>query len=258
MQWMSLFEKELLENWRNFKWIWVPLVLVLLSIMDPISTYFMPQIIESVGGLPEGAVFEMPTPTANEAIMMSIAQLSSLGVLVIVLMSMGVIANERKSGVLELLLVKPVRHVNYITAKWTALLLLVWIGLFVGMLGSWYYVNLLFGELSFVAMLQVVFFYGLWLTLVVTLSIFFNTLFKSPGLVAFMTITTIMAMSLITKIFGTYLTWSPNNLASHIHELLLIHEVTRDLAITSLITVVISLVLLIASVYTFKTKEMAN
>ncbi|MDY0407538.1 hypothetical protein [Paracerasibacillus soli] len=59
MQWLILLQKEMVENWRNFKWIWVPLVFILLAIMDPISTYYLPQILEAVGGLPEGAVFEI-------------------------------------------------------------------------------------------------------------------------------------------------------------------------------------------------------
>src|SRR5690625_838412 len=108
MQWRALFKKEMLENWRNYKWIWVPLVMILLAIMDLITTYYLPVIIESVGGLPEGAVLEMPTLLPSDVIMMSLGQLSSLGVLIIVLMMMGTISGEIKSGVSELVLVKPI------------------------------------------------------------------------------------------------------------------------------------------------------
>src|SRR5690625_2437539 len=149
MQWMTLFKKEMLENWRNFKWIWVPLVITLLAIMDPITTYYMPIILDSVGGLPEGAVFEIPEPHPNEVIMMSLNQLSSLGVLIIILMSMGTIAGEIKSGVAELVLVKPINYFNYITSKWAALLFMVWMALIIAMTTSWYYINLLFGEVLF-------------------------------------------------------------------------------------------------------------
>src|SRR5690625_1772084 len=190
MQWMTLFKKEMLENWRNFKWIWVPLVITLLAIMDPITTYYMPIILDNVGGLPEGAVFEIPEPLPVDVIMMSLSQLSSLGVLIIILMSMGTIAGEIKNGVSELVLVKAVSYVNYITAKWTSLLFITWIALIIAMTTSWYYINLLFGEISLIALLETIFFYGLWLTFVITLTIFFSTLFKSPGLVAAITITT--------------------------------------------------------------------
>lgn len=255
MQWTTLFQKEMLENWRNFKWIWVPLAIILLAIMDPITTYYLPVIIESVGGMPEGAVFEMPTPLPNEVVMMSLSQLSSLGVLIIVLMSMGTIAGEIKSGVSELILVKPVSYLNYITSKWASLLVIVWLSLFLAMTTSWYYTNLLFGELSFMLLLQTVGFYGLWLMLVVTLCIFYNTLFKMPGLVAALTIITIMVMSIVTNIFDHLLTWSPIKLSEHIQEMLVFNEVSTDLITTALVTVGIIGILLVSSVYIFRRKE---
>ncbi|UJL47307.1 ABC transporter permease subunit [Virgibacillus sp. NKC19-16] len=258
MQWSTILKKEMLENWRNMKWIWVPLVIILLAIIDPISNYYLPQIIESVGGMPDGASIDLPEFAPADVVMMSLGQISSLGVLVIVLMSMGIIAGERKSGVSELILVKPVSYRNYVTAKWAALLLLVWGSLFLGMLASWYYTNILFGELSFVELLQIVFFYGLWLTLVVTLSVFYNTLCKTPGLVASLTIITIIVMSIITQVFGHILTWSPNNLSSHIHEMLITGSLSSDLVATGFVTIAITIILLVASIFAFKNKELAN
>lgn len=258
MQWKILFKKEMIENWRNYKWIWVPLVIILLAIMDPISSYYLPQIIESVGGLPDGTVIEMPTPLSSEVVMMSLGQFSSLGVLIIVLMSMGTIAGERSSGVSELILVKPISYFNYITSKWASLLLLVWVSFSVGMITSWYYINILFGELLFTSLLLIILFYGLWLTLVITLSIFYNTLFKTPGLVGAFTIVTIMAMSVLTSIFGNHLTWSPNNLSGHIHETLLSNEVSTDLIATSMIALALTAALLIGAIVIFRKKELAN
>lgn len=258
MQWMTLFKKEMLENWRNFKWIWVPLVITLLAIMDPITTYYMPVILDSVGGLPEGAVFEMPEPPPVDVIMMSLGQLSSLGILIIALISMGTIAGEIKSGVSELVLVKPVNYFSYITSKWTSLLLIVWISLIVAMTTSWYYINLLFGEITFTSLLYVIFFYGLWLSFVITLSIFYGTLFKVPGLVAAMTILTTIGMSIITSLFGKHLTWSPNNLSQHIQKALLNEMVSSDLMITAIITISLIIVLLISSYFTFRKKELIN
>ncbi|WP_054636111.1 ABC transporter permease [Thalassobacillus sp. C254] len=148
-QWIQLWKKECLEMWRNFKWIWVPLVFIILGLTEPLSTYYMPVIMESVGGLPEGAVFEMPMPSPGEVLMMTTSQFNMLGILVIVLASMGLISSERRSGVAGLILVRPVPHASYVTAKWTGMIVLGWLSLFLGYLASWYYTNLLFGSLSF-------------------------------------------------------------------------------------------------------------
>ncbi|WP_164219840.1 ABC transporter permease subunit [Virgibacillus sp. YIM 98842] len=258
MQWMTLFKKEIIENWRNKKWIWVPLIFILLAIIDPISNYYMPQIIDSIGGMPEGAVFEIPELSSAEVILMTLGQLSSLGVLVIILMSMGAIAGERKSGVIELILVKPVSYQHYITAKWAALLSLVWTALILGLTACWYYTVTLFGELPVISLLQIIFFYGLWITLVVTIVIFYNSFVKTPGLVAFLSIATIMAMSLLTQVFGRFLEWSPNNLSGHIFESLMIDQLTGDLIATAFVTMGLIISFLIGAIILFRRKSLAE
>lgn len=258
MQWMTLFKKELIENMRNFKWIWVPLVMILIATMDPVSSYYLPQIIDAAGGMPEGTELKLPEYNPSDVVMMSLSQISSIGVAVIALMSMGTISGERKSGVSELVLVKPVSYTNYITAKWAAVLLLTLTALALGMLSSWYYVNLLFGDLSFGALLQIIFFYGLWLALVVSLSIFYNTLIKIPGLVAFLTIATILVLKLITTIFSHLLEWSPINISGYIKQMLVSGSVPSELTGAAVVTVVMIVLLVVGSIYTFKSKEMAN
>jgi|SRR5699024_9619374 len=98
MQWKALFHKEMLENWRNKKWLWVPLVFILLCLMDPLTYYFLPEIMDTVGNVPEGMQFELPDMTGPEVMMVSVEQLSLFGVLIIILIAMGTITGERKSG----------------------------------------------------------------------------------------------------------------------------------------------------------------
>ncbi|MCT2534402.1 ABC transporter permease [Aquibacillus koreensis] len=258
MQWRTIFAKEMSEDWRNFKWVWVPLVFILIAIMDPITTYFLPKILDSVGGMPDGAVFEMPEVSPVDAIMMSLTELSMFGVLVTVVISMGVISGERKSGVAELVLVKPVGYFTYISSKWAGKLLLVLTSYIIGMLVSWYYVNILFGEITFSDFMSLLFFYGLWLVLVITITIFYNTLFKVPGVVGAVSIGTIIVMSILNQIFSHKLTWFPNSLSSHIGEMLTTGEISGDLWGTSVVIIILVIVLLVSSLFTFRGKEMAG
>lgn len=258
MQWVTIFKKELLEDWRNFKWIWVPIVFILISIMDPLSTYYLPKILDTVGGLPEGTVMEFPDTPPTAVLFMTLSELSMFGVLVVVLISMGIISGERKSGVAELVLVKPVSYLTYITSKWTAKLVLIFVSYLIGMITCWYYVNLLFGNVSLGTVMKVILFYGLWLILILTITVFFNTLFKSPGVVGFVSIGLIILMSVINKIFSHVLTWFPNNLSSYILKMMDTGEVSSELWGTSLVTVLLIIILLFSSFFTFKGKEMAN
>lgn len=257
-QWRVLFKKEMIGHFRDRKWIWVPLVLIILAVMDPVTNYYMPQILDAVGGLPEGSVFEMPEISEVDAIKMSISQLSSLGVLIIALISMGTIATERKSGIAELILVKPVAYSAYILSKWAALLVLVLVSYLLSMLFAWYYIGVLYGFIPVKDFLLLTFFYGLWLMLVVTISIFYNTLFRSSGLVAFSTIATLLLMSGISSLFGKRLKFNPNQLSAHAFSFLHTGEIPNALYGSAVVTIVICVLLLLASVYIFHTKEHAG
>ncbi len=258
MQWTTLFKKELIESWRNKKWIWVPMVMMLLTMMDPLSYYYLPELINLAGGVPEGSIIEIPNLVPSEVMMMSLEQLSMFGVLIIALFTMSTIAGERQNGTTEIILVKPIKHHNYVTAKWTAYLLLAWVGLFLGMLMNWYYTNLLFGDLSFIMMLKVVLFYGLWFTFVLTISIFFNTLFKVPGLVAACTVITLLILSVINMIFGHKLTLFPNQLTPYIYQMVETNTISNELIGTSMIILFLSGILLAVTIYLFKNKEIVN
>ena len=61
--WFVLFKKECLEMVRNFKVIWVPLTFLFLAKLIPLTAYYMPKIIDALGGLPEGTVIEIPLPS---------------------------------------------------------------------------------------------------------------------------------------------------------------------------------------------------
>ncbi|WP_182201452.1 ABC transporter permease [Paraliobacillus salinarum] len=257
MQWRTIFRKEMLEYCRNFSWVWVPIVFIILAIMDPLTTYYMPIILEKAGGMPEGAVFEMPDITAVDAFMMSLGEYSMFGVLVIVLFTMGTIAGERKSGVVELILVKPVHYGTYISSKWAAKLTVILVSASIGLLTSWYYINLLFGELSFTLIIQAIFFYSLWFVLVVTITIFFSCLFKSPGAVFGTSIVTLLSMFAIYRVFSHKLSWFPNSLSGHIGEMLQTETIPNTLWGAGLTTIVSSLIILLIAVLIFRKKELA-
>ena len=71
---LVLFQKEWRENIRNFKILWIPLVFILFGITEPVMNYYMPQILSSVGNLPEGTVIEFPSMTSEQILMSTISQ----------------------------------------------------------------------------------------------------------------------------------------------------------------------------------------
>ncbi|MDQ0273700.1 ABC transporter permease [Cytobacillus purgationiresistens] len=257
-QWLILLQKELLENVRNFKWIWVPLVFIILAIQQPITMYYMPQILESVGGLPEGAVFDFPVPSAEEVLATSLTQYNSLGVLIIVLITMGVIAAERKSGVAAMILVKPVSYTSFVTSKWFSVLLLVWASYFIGYLGAWYYTGVLFEFVSFSIFMQSFLMYGVWLTFVLTFTVFLNTFLKSSGLIAFISLGSIIIMSLISSILSNALSWSPALLGGYVTEFIMFAQMPDGAVISMVVSIAVIGIMLLLSVLLFRKNELAE
>jgi ABC-2 type transport system permease protein len=256
-QWLTLFQKEILEMWRNFKWIWFPLSFILLGVSEPLSTYYMPQIIDSLGGLPDGAVIEIPTPSSPEILFQSISQYNTIGLLIIVLASMGLIAAERKSGVAELILVKPVSYFSYVTAKWAGAVLLTGVSYFLGLLSSWYYVVILFEKIPFGDVMVAFGLFWLWLSFVLTITVFFNALFKSPGVVGFISMATIIILSLISGSLSHLLEWSPTQLTGYAGSYLISGTPPDDVWGAVAVSGIGIVILLSISIYVLRKKELA-
>lgn len=257
-QWWTLLQKELLEMWRNFKWIWVPITFILIGVKEPISSYYLPQIIDSLGGLPEGAVIEIPKPTAGEVLISGLGQYTTLGVLIIVLTTMGIIAGERKSGVAAIVLVKPVSYFSYVTAKWAGGLLLLWSSFLIGYLATWYYTGILFEWIPIEDFFQSYFFYGLWLTVILTITLFFSAALLSAGVAGFCSLAVVILISLVSSALSNRLEWSPSQLTNYANEMLVGNGIPDALLPSSILALVILAVLLGLSIFIFRKKELAS
>jgi ABC-2 type transport system permease protein len=255
-QFLVLFRKEVLESWRNFKWIWMPITFILLGVMDPLTQHFLPQILNSVGEL-EGAVIQLPTPTAEDVLTMSLANFDMLGILILVLASMGIVAGERKSGVAAMILVKPVSHTAFVVAKWLSSLLLMWLSYFMGLLASWYYVGLLFDFIPFTDFIVSFLLYGLWLSVVISITIFYNSFIKTPGVVGFISLATIILLSTLSGLLSEWLAWSPAKLMSYASQTLVQDGLPEHALASIILSFILMIGLLVVGIFIFRKKELA-
>ncbi|WP_175991332.1 ABC transporter permease subunit [Bacillus sp. Marseille-Q1617] len=251
-----LFKKEMMESARNYKWLWMPVVFILFGLTEPLTAYYLPDILNTVGDLPEGAVIDIPTPSSEGVLMSTISQFNLLGALVIVLGFMGIISGERKSGTAAMVLVKPVSYTAYIYSKWGAALLLIWTSYILGMLSSWYYINLLFENIPAAVFFSSLAVYGMWLTFLLTLLLFFSSLVKVSGVAAFSTIAFSIVLSFVSGSLPEKLKWAPSQLSSYISGILRGEGWSSDLIFAILFTALTCLILLIITPYLFKKKEL--
>ncbi|MDQ0209309.1 ABC transporter permease [Alkalicoccobacillus murimartini] len=257
-QWTVLYRKELTEMARNYKLLWIPIVFILLGVMQPVSSYYMQEILDTFGGLPEGTILEMPTPTGVEVLMQVLSNYGMFGVLILVLSAMGVVSAERQSGVAGMIMIKPVPYSSYIVSKWAGLVTITLISLFTGYAASWYYTNVLIETVPFELIFQSVVIYSIWLVFVVTLTLFFSTIMKGNGSVAFVTIFVVFALSTVTSILGKNMKWSPATMIEHTGQTLLSGEVDASFLLAFMTTIAMIIVVLISSIQIFKRKELLD
>ncbi|WP_127533897.1 ABC transporter permease [Paenibacillus kobensis] len=209
--WLVLVRKEVVEALRSMKAVWLPLVFILLGAMQPITSYYMPEILKHAGNMPEGSIIQIPVPSAGEVLAQTLSQYGTLGLLIVALAFMGMISSEINSGTASFTLVKPVGRTSFFLSKWAAALLLVWLSFAAGFGASWYYTVLLIGAPDAGAVVQGFLLYGLWLSFVVTLTLLFSSLLRSPAGAAFASLGTAAVLAVASSLFPH--AWQPGLLA---------------------------------------------
>ena len=210
-----LLKKEWRENVRNYKLFWIPTVFILLGIMEPVTNYFLPQILDSVGNLPEGAVFEFPAPLPEQVMAAIMGQYQFIGLLIIVLAYMGTIAGERKSGTATLLYARPLSFSAYFMSKWVMASAIALLSVWLGFLAGYYYTYLLFGSIDLMGFIQFLASYSLWVLLVVTIVMVSSALMPNAGLAAAVSLGVIFISQIVDSLLGTYWPVSPLKLPAY-------------------------------------------
>lgn len=211
--WLVLLGKEWLELIRSYRLIWLPISFLVLGASQPITTYFLPDILAGSGDLPEDVIRSIPTPHAYEVMASSLQQFGTLGLLLIALSSMGAVSNERASGTAAMILVKPVSYLSFITAKWASILSIAWISFAVGYGASCYYTFSLFGSVGWPSGIASLLYFGLWLGFVGTLTLLFSSLFRSAAAAAFGSLALAALLSISASSLPFAQDWNPGRLS---------------------------------------------
>ncbi|WP_096436634.1 ABC transporter permease [Alteribacter populi] len=257
-QWMVLYKKEIKEQWRSYKWLWLPLVFIFLGIMQPVTTYYLPEIMERFGGMPDGAVIDFPIPSGGEVLAQTVAQFSQIGFLVLVLAFMGTITNERNQGTYVMVLVKPVSYPSFITSKWLSVVTITVVSYVLGMVSAVYYTAILIEGLSISSVLYGTTVFGLWLLFIVTVLLTLSTILKSNAAVAFLTMGIGILLSILSSVAPDFMRWSPGMLTGHSHSLFMTGQVGEAFWLSITFTVLAVIGMITLSVYIFKRKEVTT
>ncbi|MFA9560222.1 ABC transporter permease [Evansella sp. AB-rgal1] len=255
-QWSVLFQKEWKESIRNYKWIWIPIVFILLGVMQPVTSYFLPDILKNFGGLPEG--IEFPLPTGPIVLAETLGQFSQIGFLVLALAFMGTVAGEKNSGTQIMVLVKPVSTSAYILAKWIHMSLLGLASYFIGFLLAVYYTFELIETVAISNVIKGAFVYSIGLLFVITLVLLFSSIFKSTAAVAFLSLGITIAFSLLSSLLPDIMKWSPGTLTNHSYRFFETGSGGDGFILSIIVTIGLIISMIFLSIFVFKKKEIAS
>lgn len=209
-----LLRKEWREHIRNFKLLWIPLVFIIFGMIEPVTNHFLPEIMKSVGNLPEEADFLWPEFQGEEIFISLLGQYQFIGILIIVLAFMGSISGERKNGMATLLYVRPLSYSAYFLSKWVVVNAIVLGSVWLGFLAAWYYIEILFNHVEAGQVFAFIATYSLWIVLVVTIVLALSAWLPTGG-TAGLAILMALIFPIIDSLIGAYWTISPWKLSTY-------------------------------------------
>lgn len=210
----ALLQKEWREHTRNFKMLWIPLVFIIFGILEPVTNHFLPEIMKSVGNMPEEAEFQWPEFEGKDIFQSLLGQYQLVGILVIILAFMGAISGERKNGTATLLYVRPMSFRNYFLSKWLVVNGIVLGSVWLGFMAAWYYIEILFNHVKMGEIVAFIATYSLWLVFVVSVVLALSAWLPTGG-AAGLAILITLVYQMIDSLIGTYWTVSPWKLSMY-------------------------------------------
>ncbi|MFJ5767729.1 ABC transporter permease [Lysinibacillus sp. NPDC093210] len=203
-----LLQKEFRDAWRSRKFLWIPLVFALLGMSEPLTNYYIKDILEAVGNMPEGFEMLMPELVPADLILATISQFQLIGLLVLMASFVGSISKERSSGLATLLYVRPISFVAFFISKFLVVSTVGFVSIVAGFTASVYYTVVLYGTFEVGTLLASICTYFIWVLFVLAVTLMMSAMFKTvvATTCAFILI---FVGQIIDGLVGTFWTISP-------------------------------------------------
>lgn len=216
---LNMFVKELREIFRTYKIYTIPGIFLLFGFASPLITKLMPEIFAGMD-MGEGIGITLPEMTWIDSYGQLFNNLVQMGILAIILTTMGTIANERNRGVAQLILTKPVPRTGYIVAKYVANFLLVACSALLAFLATWFYTNILFEGTEFVPGLAAISLYILHASVILAFTILGSAVTRSTIAAGGISILGLILVTMLPMLGKTLHTYSPGAITRYITQVI--------------------------------------
>jgi len=180
----TLLSKEFLEQRRTYRLFILVAVLLVFGLISPVVAKYTPMLLRSIPGVPAGLAGIIPEATLSDAVGQYVKNTSQFGVILVIIFTMGVIAQEKERGTAAMLLTKPVRRSAMVLAKWSAGMGSLLVGLAAAAIGCALYTALLFQPLPLLGFLALNALMAVFLGVFLSVSLLASALARSQAAAA--------------------------------------------------------------------------
>lgn len=246
---LAFTKKEFTENLRTYKLLIMGAVFLLFGMMNPVLAKFTPEIIKA-----SGVNIDMPTPTALDSWGQFFKNVGQMGLLVLVIVFCGIMANEFSHGTLINILTKGLKRSTVILSKFTMAAIIWTLSYLLCYVVSYYY-TAYFWSMNGMSHIFLTFF-SLWLygVLLITLVILGGVLFKNIYGSLLLTGGAVIVMTLI-NISPKLQKYNPITLSGDNMSLLTAQKAVSDFTPALIICAVLIVAVMITSIAVFNKKQ---
>jgi ABC-2 type transport system permease protein len=250
---IAFLGKEFTEHLRTYKLLILGAVFLIVGVMSPLAARFMPDILAMAGLDPDA--LGLPNPSALDSYMQFFKNTSQLGMVILVIVFSGLMANELSKGTLVNILTKGLARRVVLAAK-AVFAVLLWTVLYLVSLGVTYaYTIYYFPAMEFAHPFAA--FFALWLfgVLLLALILFGGVLTGTYVGSLMMAGGTAIVLSLVNLV-PTAVDYNPSSLAGQNTALLTGDKTPADLMPAFVLCAVLIAALLAVSALVFNRKQL--
>ena len=250
---IPMIKKEIQEIYRSKKLLILIILFGFIAISSPVVAKLLPEIFKSIEVTP-GIAITLPDPTWRDAIDQLIKNSAQIGMIVIIIMFAGSIADEKNKKTLELVLSKPVSRSGFIFSKFCASFLVTKIVFILSMAVFYLYTVMILGTFSLVNFALLALFLLIFILFILSITLFFSVIAKTQVMaigLAFLTeIVFVTVFGYVEKVKD----YSPSYVLNNYKDLMAKGNFS-DFLPSAIVSLIVIILLFLFSLYFFRRQE---
>jgi len=251
-EFIVLFRKELLEQWRTKKILILAIVFLFVAISSPVLAKLTPELLKTIK-VP-GMAITLPEPTYKDALDQFIKNISQIALLVLVFVVAGAVSDEKNKKTLEILLSKPVSRSRFVLSKFGSYFFSISAAFTASCIVFYFYTSTTFQFFSFTGFTLMALIVLLYILMIVAITIFASSIVNSSILAGAIGFVSFVVFGMLFGLVEGTKKYSPNLIFSNYKEVVS-NGWTNKLIPPMLVILIVIFLLVITAIYFFKGQE---